>query len=210
MHALEQGRPTHRAHNSCTPQSEHELDLLFVRTWIAHHKLHHCKVKKVLISNLCLWFDVGADSGTDLDGSEGSPKGHASPEMEPNLGRMRSGAKIDIPATTPGRMITAVTRTLWEDLVSNPKKESRKGDHVNRKKVESAEKMIRGAFVELYKGLSLLKTYRLSINPIIFFSWFNLHYYIANLLLTFFHHCSWFLWSKSNLLYDMIMLINNS
>lgn len=108
-----------------------------------------------------------------MEGSERSPRGQTSPEMERNLGRMRSGAKIDILATTPVRMITEVTTTLWEDLVSNPKKESRKGEHVNRKKVECAEKMIRGAFVELYKGLGLLKTYRLSINPIILFSWFS-------------------------------------
>lgn len=108
-----------------------------------------------------------------MEGSEGSPRGIASPEMGRNVERMRSGTKINIPATTPGRVITAVTTTLWEDLVSNPKKEGRKGEHVNRRKVEGAEKMIRGAFVELYKGLGLLKTYRLSTNPIIFMSWIN-------------------------------------
>lgn len=95
-----------------------------------------------------------------MEGSEGSPRGKASPEMERNLGRMRSGTKIDIPATTPGRMITSMTTTLWEDLLSNPKKENRKGEHVSGRKVECAEKMIRGAFAELYKGLGLLKTYR--------------------------------------------------
>lgn len=66
--------------------------------------------------------------------------------------------RIDIPATTPTRTIAAVTSMLWEDLVNNPKKGG--GEYINRKKIQCAEKMIRGAFVELYKGLGLLKTYR--------------------------------------------------
>ncbi|KAG9446609.1 hypothetical protein H6P81_012737 [Aristolochia fimbriata] len=76
------------------------------------------------------------------------------------------GMRIDIPATTPTRTITAVTSMLWEDLVSNPKKEVR-GDFINRKKIQCAEKMIRGAFVELYRGLGLLKTYS-SLNMVAF------------------------------------------
>lgn len=71
----------------------------------------------------------------------------------------RPTKRIEIPATTPTRAITAITSTLWEDLVSNPKKENQ-GDFFNRKKVQHAEKIIRGAFVELYRGLGLLKTYR--------------------------------------------------
>lgn len=67
--------------------------------------------------------------------------------------------RIDIPTTTPTRSISAVTSMLWEDLVNNPKKEGA-GDFINRKKIQCAEKMIRGAFVELYRGLGLLKTYR--------------------------------------------------
>ncbi|KAL5990499.1 hypothetical protein ACLOJK_011401 [Asimina triloba] len=67
--------------------------------------------------------------------------------------------RIDIPATTPTSAITAITSMLWEDLVSDPKKES-SGGLITRKKIERAEKMIRGAFVELYRGLGLLKTYR--------------------------------------------------
>lgn len=69
--------------------------------------------------------------------------------------------RIDIPATTPTRTISAITSMLWEDLVNNPKKEAAPaGDFINKKKVQCAEKMIRGAFVELYRGLGLLKTYR--------------------------------------------------
>lgn len=68
--------------------------------------------------------------------------------------------RIDIPATTPTRTIAAVTSMLWEDLVNNPKKLEGGGEYINRKKIQCAEKMIRGAFVELYRGLGLLKTYR--------------------------------------------------
>lgn len=74
-------------------------------------------------------------------------------------GKPKVTMRIDIPAMTPTRMITAVTSMLWEDLVNNPRKDGR-ADFVIRKKIQYAEKMIRGAFVELYKGLGLLKTYR--------------------------------------------------
>ncbi|KAJ4956106.1 hypothetical protein NE237_012889 [Protea cynaroides] len=71
-------------------------------------------------------------------------------------------------ATTTTRTITAITTMLWEDIVNSPKKESPgAGDHINRKKILCAEKMIRGAFVELYKGLGLLKTYS-SLNMLAF------------------------------------------
>lgn len=79
----------------------------------------------------------------------------------------KMGMRIDIPATTPTRTITAVTSMLWEDLVNNPKKEGGAGEFLNRKKLQCAEKMIRGAFVELYRGLGLLKTYS-SLNMVAF------------------------------------------
>lgn len=79
-------------------------------------------------------------------------------------GKPKVSMRIDIPATTPTRTITAVTSMLWEDLVNNPKKE---GEYINRKKLQCAEKMIRGAFVELYRGLGLLKTYS-SLNMVAF------------------------------------------
>lgn len=66
--------------------------------------------------------------------------------------------RVDIPATTPSKTISAVMGMLWEDLINNPKKDV-SGDSINRKKIQWAEKMIRGAFVELYKGLGLLKTF---------------------------------------------------
>ncbi|KAG1361513.1 phosphate transporter PHO1-2 [Cocos nucifera] len=76
--------------------------------------------------------------------------------------------RIDIPATTPGRTISAVTSIIWEDLVNSARKDgSGGGDQINRKKIQCAEKMIRGAFVELYRGLGLLKTYS-SLNMMAF------------------------------------------
>ncbi|KAI9070810.1 hypothetical protein K1719_047227 [Acacia pycnantha] len=73
---------------------------------------------------------------------------------------------IDIPATTPTRAITAITRRLWEDLVTNPTKEG-SVEYINKRKIQCAEKMIRKAFVELYKALGLLNTYR-SLNMVAF------------------------------------------
>lgn len=73
-------------------------------------------------------------------------------------GKPKMAMRIDIPATTPTKTIAAVTSMLWEDLVNNPKKGGG-GEFINKKKIQCAEKMIRGAFVELYKGLGLLKTY---------------------------------------------------
>ncbi|PSS17714.1 Phosphate transporter like [Actinidia chinensis var. chinensis] len=71
----------------------------------------------------------------------------------------KMGMRVDIPATTPTWAISSVTSALREDIVlKNPKKEGQ-GDLITRKKTQCAEKMIRGAFVELYKGLGLLKTY---------------------------------------------------
>ncbi|KAL0376813.1 UNVERIFIED_CONTAM: Phosphate transporter [Sesamum calycinum] len=80
-------------------------------------------------------------------------------------GKPKMAMRIDIPATTPTRTIAAVTSMLWEDLVNNPKKGG--GEYINRKKIQCAEKMVRGAFVELYRGLGLLKTYS-SLNMVAF------------------------------------------
>ncbi|KAF3785880.1 Phosphate transporter [Nymphaea thermarum] len=76
------------------------------------------------------------------------------------------GMRIDIPATTPTRALSALTQSLWEDVVTTPKKDG-SGEALNRKKVQCAEKMIRGAYVELYRGLGLLKTYS-SLNIVAF------------------------------------------
>ncbi|KAL6971267.1 hypothetical protein U1Q18_030947, partial [Sarracenia purpurea var. burkii] len=80
----------------------------------------------------------------------------------PKTSRTKDGR----PSTTALRAISAVTSTLWEDVVKNPKKEGPAG-FINRKKNQGAEKMMRGAFVELYRGLGLLKTYS-SLNMVAF------------------------------------------
>ncbi|XP_077242506.1 EXS (ERD1/XPR1/SYG1) family protein isoform X1 [Tasmannia lanceolata] len=70
--------------------------------------------------------------------------------------------KINIPLTTPSRTFSAITYLVWEDLVNQSKKCGPEGNkmNINKTKLHHAEKMIRGAFVELYKGLGFLKTYR--------------------------------------------------
>ncbi|KAK7268837.1 hypothetical protein RIF29_21546 [Crotalaria pallida] len=69
-------------------------------------------------------------------------------------GKPKMAIRIDVPATNPTRAITAITSMLWEDLVNNPT-----GEFIHKRKIQCAEKMIRSAFVELYRGLGLLKTY---------------------------------------------------
>ncbi|TVU22250.1 hypothetical protein EJB05_31934 [Eragrostis curvula] len=94
------------------------------------------------------------------------------PGLEPkSLGRSVSSCqrmksvKINIPLTNPSRTISALTDILWDEVVSqNSKKCNPDGSvvkqSVNKTKLRHAEKMIKGAFVELYKGLGYLATYR--------------------------------------------------
>ena len=107
------------------------------------------------------------DHHQDLEGS--GTFGRPEPK---SLGRSASGCgrkslKISIPPTNPSRTIAALTDILWDELAAQPgsKKCSnpdgsagRQG--VSKTKLRRAEKMIRGAFVELYKGLGYLATYR--------------------------------------------------
>lgn len=78
----------------------------------------------------------------------------------------RKSLKINIPLTNPSRTISALTDILWDELVSpsskkcNPNGSVGKQQGVNKTKLRHAEKMIKGAFVELYKGLGYLATYR--------------------------------------------------
>ncbi|KAK1374541.1 phosphate transporter PHO1-like [Heracleum sosnowskyi] len=88
-----------------------------------------------------------------VDSNSRTPSGRFFSSQGKNL-------KIHIPLTNPTR---AFSYLLWDDLI---KQSSKKGDmegrkvHINKTKVHHAEKMIRGAFIELYKGLGYLKTYR--------------------------------------------------
>ncbi|XP_009614438.1 phosphate transporter PHO1 homolog 1 isoform X1 [Nicotiana tomentosiformis] len=71
--------------------------------------------------------------------------------------------KIHIPLTNPTRTFSAISYLLRDDMINQSSKkcgtDGRKL-HINRTKLKHAEKMIRGAFIELYKGLGYLKTYR--------------------------------------------------
>jgi len=69
--------------------------------------------------------------------------------------------RINIPLTAPSRTFSAIGNLFWEDFIKqSSKKASPRGFHVNKTKLHHAEKMIRGAFIELYTGLGYLKTYR--------------------------------------------------
>ncbi|GMN38852.1 hypothetical protein TIFTF001_008078 [Ficus carica] len=70
---------------------------------------------------------------------------------------------INIPLTTPSRTFSAISYLVWEDFVNqSSKKCNPEGGkpRINKTKLHHAEKMIKGALVELYKGLGYLKTYR--------------------------------------------------
>ncbi|CAN6478421.1 unnamed protein product [Victoria cruziana] len=70
--------------------------------------------------------------------------------------------RVEVPLTTPSRTLSALTYLLREDLVNQSKKCASEGNklNINKATLHYAEKMIRGALVELYKGLGYLKTYR--------------------------------------------------
>ncbi|KAL6909816.1 hypothetical protein ACP4OV_001475 [Aristida adscensionis] len=81
--------------------------------------------------------------------------------------------RINIPVTTPSRTVTAIRELLFEDMLSQSRKIGTQGGDgseklsINKKKMHQAGKMIRGALVELYKGLGYLRTYR-SLNMMAF------------------------------------------
>ncbi|XP_028768623.1 phosphate transporter PHO1 homolog 1-like [Neltuma alba] len=71
--------------------------------------------------------------------------------------------KINIPLTTPSRAISAISYLLKEDLITQSSRNyGPEGGkiHLNKTKLHHAEKMIKGGFIELYKGLEYLKVYR--------------------------------------------------
>nr|XP_043624537.1 phosphate transporter PHO1 homolog 1 [Erigeron canadensis] len=103
------------------------------------------------------------DITEDLDNNYESPR---LKEEEPNLSGVTSNnchgkkLKIRIPLTNPTRTFSYL---LWEDLINqSSQKQSSHGKklHINKTKLHHAEKMIRRALIELYKGLGYLKTYR--------------------------------------------------
>lgn len=106
--------------------------------------------------------NVSEELDKDETKTSESPK---SGEFERSM-RMKN-LRIKIPLTNPARTFSAISYLLWDDLVNQLlKKCGPEGNklHINKKKLHHAEKMIRGAFVELYKGLGYLKTYRYDLN----------------------------------------------
>ncbi|KAF2609340.1 hypothetical protein F2Q68_00046106 [Brassica cretica] len=80
--------------------------------------------------------------------------------------------KIKIPLTNPSRTFSAISYLIKEDLINQSSSKKCGPDGVNKlriskKKLSHAEKMIKGALTELYKGLNYLKTYR-SLNMLAF------------------------------------------
>lgn len=71
--------------------------------------------------------------------------------------------RINIPLTNPTRTLSAISNLLFEDLVNQSSKKVEGNKlQVNKTSLHHAEKMIRGAFIELYKALRYLETYRYS------------------------------------------------
>ncbi|KAK4764864.1 hypothetical protein SAY86_025954 [Trapa natans] len=77
--------------------------------------------------------------------------------------------RINIPLTNPTRTLSAISNLLFEDLINQSSSKKLEGSkvQVNKTNLHHAEKMIRGAFVELYKGLRYLETYR-NLNMVAF------------------------------------------
>ncbi|KAG2242237.1 hypothetical protein Bca52824_095920 [Brassica carinata] len=70
--------------------------------------------------------------------------------------------KIKIPLTNPSRKFSAISYFIREDFI-NQKKRGPDGVNklrISKKTLNHAEKMIKGALTELYKGLNYLKRYR--------------------------------------------------
>lgn len=95
------------------------------------------------------------------------------PKDGEQLGRLRSlssktfncqgkNLKINIPLITPSRTLSALTYSVWGDMVNQSKNPGQDGGklHINKVQLHRAEKMIKGAHIELFKGLGYLRTYR--------------------------------------------------
>ncbi|KAH1060091.1 hypothetical protein GLYMA_02G130200v4 [Glycine max] len=72
--------------------------------------------------------------------------------------------RINIPLTTPSRTFSAISYLLREDFLNQSSRkcgpEGANNIHLNKTNLHHAEKMIKGGFIELYKGLGYLKVYR--------------------------------------------------
>ncbi|KAI8022990.1 hypothetical protein LOK49_LG03G00731 [Camellia lanceoleosa] len=118
--------------------------------------------------------EQGRDRTTDEDSMKSDELVGQSITRKSEDGKMRTmsgrvfncqgkNLRINIPLTNPTQTFSAITYLLWDDLVNqSSKKYCPEGTklHISKKKLHHAEKMIKGAFIELYKGLGYLKTYR--------------------------------------------------
>ncbi|XP_058768273.1 phosphate transporter PHO1 homolog 1 [Vicia villosa] len=71
--------------------------------------------------------------------------------------------KINIPLTTPSQTLSEISYLVMEDLFNQSSKKSNPENgvlHLNKTRLHHAEKMIRGGFIELYKGLGYLNDFR--------------------------------------------------
>lgn len=106
--------------------------------------------------------------------------------------------RLIIPRTTPAATIAALTQMLWEDVFRQSKRPSavHKGweDYtVNQKKVQSATLMLRAAYVELYRGLGLLKSYRLANFRVYYLRLFMILSLTSYLVCVCLHSCNYHL-----------------
>ncbi|KAF8779279.1 hypothetical protein HU200_002960 [Digitaria exilis] len=120
---------------------------------------------------------LSISQGVVESGKLGRPDEEVARKLRTHSGRVVTcqgrNVRINIPVTTPSRTVTAIRELLFEDMLSQSKKTSTHAADgneklsINKRKLRQAEKMIRGALVELYKGLGYLKTYR-SLNMMAF------------------------------------------
>jgi xenotropic and polytropic retrovirus receptor 1 len=89
------------------------------------------------------------------------------PAVSSLLGRSASSCqRKSLKISIPSRTISALTDVLWDEIVGQSSKKCSpdgsvgKQQGVNRTKLRHAEKMIKAAFIELYRGLGYLATYR--------------------------------------------------
>lgn len=75
--------------------------------------------------------------------------------------------RINIPLTTPSQTLSEISYLVMEDLLNqSSRKCNQEGGmiHLNKTRLHHAEKMIKGGFIELYKGLGYLNDYRYDSN----------------------------------------------
>ncbi|GAB2217751.1 hypothetical protein Drorol1_Dr00000962 [Drosera rotundifolia] len=82
-------------------------------------------------------------------------------------GKPKMAMKVNVSALASAKSMCSAMSGMWEDLLNSPRKDGTGDGNINRKKIQCAEKMIRGAFMEFYRGLSLSNTYR-SLNMVAF------------------------------------------